>query len=1251
MQSSKHTSDDKSGHEMVADNRQDMPAASGPVTDLWASTATAAADHDDPWGFGSFDATPTLSRKDHSMTTANTSSKTELGLSSMGYQNQDDDDPWADASLAAVAILTTSPDLNLKDDTGHSTRTSSFSKHSNTSRNSLSGTGATITPLPRHQSSSAILGIHPPTPTLMEFMDILNKYESGQDVDLAAMTHPRHIELIGVTDPSNNHDSADITDHLDINASLSSTDMHTHGLYSRQSESDLSSSMSEDPTRSNSIDTRGSIGDGTCTLSVPQPDIPHRNQGSRGSRVASSSPKNTFHPNTFLKPDDERGITSSKSQTISNIQSVFTDTQKIAYVGLCYLCISFFRKSRLANFKKAAAAYDVWSDQFMEKLYVYLDLLPEERMMIKNLAEHGLLPSDLSTGLLNDAKKALAELEKQQQEEQQAEQHALDSGLQPSLSKSSVAVSNKSQSVSSNDNSPSDVRYTILSHLFILSIADGRYDARARCILRKIAHDMEIPMLDLAKLENVIADQLRIYEDHEVVKPDEEVVDQRNKVDGRNRWLLAGIATLAGGAVIGVTAGLAAPFIGAGIGAALTTFGITGATGLSTFMASTGGLAIITAGGVLSGGGMSGVKMMRRTRGIEEFEFLGLEDALNIINKNREQRKADRRKRRGHESRVKPGEKQPQESDAAAKDGASVTSSSKESPLMSSSKLPSISTRPGSFSFGDARLANNPKADVLWEISSVADSHVGEDTQTKRALNVDEISTGDQDVNTGNDEPAQMGIVNQKGNKSRQTNVLITVAGWISNGADDHTFPFSTLEPGHNGDQYTLIWETKALQELGSALRILLSEVTSFILQQGIQATLLPVLMAGLTGPLWMIKLTYLVDNPWGNALTKAEKAGRVLADTLMGQVQGNRPVTLVGFSLGARVIYFCLLELAAHGAHGIIEDVYMFGTPVIGSRKAWEKISSIVAGKVVNGYTQNDMLLGVLYRASLAAWSEVAGLRPVNDVPGIENMDLSDTVKGHLDYRSQLPIILKSCGFSINAEKFQDQDTEEEEERLEIEQERLEAKEQREREREERNQKRLDEALQRTKERQIEIERKRKEKEDAAIAAAILAARKKAEAAMATTPTSSSSTGWFGPRKPSTAVKASVNASKSSAAHLAPVAQDQIVADELRQMSELEDMMQVYWEPREIQSTLPPLVIAPNPDSLTAISASSSQPPSRVASEIIHHDMTKDSANLSDAVNQNQCATSHSVDESITSEDALQLDMLHQQMNDLDGI
>jgi hypothetical protein len=65
--------------------------------------------------------------------------------------------------------------------------------------------------------------------------------------------------------------------------------------------------------------------------------------------------------------------------------------------------------------------------------------------------------------------------------------------------------------------------------------------------------------------------------------------------------------------VIGLTAGLAAPFIGAGIGAALTTFGVTGAAGVSTFMASAGGVALITTGGVLTGGGVSLCNKLRKT--------------------------------------------------------------------------------------------------------------------------------------------------------------------------------------------------------------------------------------------------------------------------------------------------------------------------------------------------------------------------------------------------------------------------------------------------------------------------------------------------------------------------------------------------------------------------------------------------------------------------------------------------------------
>ncbi|KAI8846422.1 hypothetical protein BC829DRAFT_479598 [Chytridium lagenaria] len=77
-----------------------------------------------------------------------------------------------------------------------------------------------------------------------------------------------------------------------------------------------------------------------------------------------------------------------------------------------------------------------------------------------------------------------------------------------------------------------------------------------------------------------------------------------------------------------------------------------------------------------------------------------------------------------------------------------------------------------------------------------------------------------------------------------------------------------------HGDQYSLVWETKALRDLGSAMKLLVGEVTSFVIQQGIQTFLLPALMAGLTGPLWVLKFTSWLDNPWALALTKAKKAG-----------------------------------------------------------------------------------------------------------------------------------------------------------------------------------------------------------------------------------------------------------------------------------------------------------------------------------------------------------------------------------------
>ena len=59
----------------------------------------------------------------------------------------------------------------------------------------------------------------------------------------------------------------------------------------------------------------------------------------------------------------------------------------------------------------------------------------------------------------------------------------------------------------------------------------------------------------------------------------------------------------------------------------------------------------------------------------------------------------------------------------------------------------------------------------------------------------------------------------------------------------------------------------------------------------------------------------------------------------------------------------------------------------------------SVVAGRLVNVYSSNDYVLGFLYRTSSVQYG-VAGLQKIEGLAGIENVDVSDTVSGHLRYR-----------------------------------------------------------------------------------------------------------------------------------------------------------------------------------------------------------------------------------------------------------
>jgi hypothetical protein len=199
---------------------------------------------------------------------------------------------------------------------------------------------------------------------------------------------------------------------------------------------------------------------------------------------------------------------------------------------------------------------------------------------------------------------------------------------------------------------------------------------------------------------------------------------------------------------------------------------------------------------------------------------------------------------------------------------------------------------------------------------------------------------------------------------NKRVNLVITIAGWMNGKVDDVRLPFSTVDP-IMGDIYSIHWEPEMLQSMGDTISILATEALTQTLQQVLGSTILIALMAALQLPIVLTKLAYLIDNPWNVSLARADLAGLILADSLIDRNLGSRPITLVGFSLGARVIYSCLRELAKKGQQGLVQNAYIFGAPVISSKNEFLKCRSVVAGRFLNAYTTNDWILGMQHAPS----------------------------------------------------------------------------------------------------------------------------------------------------------------------------------------------------------------------------------------------------------------------------------------------
>ncbi|TFK56940.1 DUF726-domain-containing protein [Heliocybe sulcata] len=637
-------------------------------------------------------------------------------------------------------------------------------------------------------------------------------------------------------------------------------------------------------------------------------------------RLNEEDDSDEVHLRTRYLFDEDKAMTPlSQMQATKNL---LTEAQRIAYVGLCALtALEMAQKLKDINVKEvkpAVQSMELWAMKIMGRLYYHMELATEEQKMIDSLGNHGVIPEDLVPALMTTHTVANPEYdpaEARRQADEQANREPdhldveddditdsdlalssqpttpnLDGSKTPETSTaktfqttqrvleetSTAPLEGVTTQLSAADKDVTlDIRWTVLCDLFLILVADSVYDARSRVLLEHVALKLGLGWLDVVKFEKRVTEALEIQEGVERLEQ-KEIVEGRQKSSKRRRYMMMGLATLGGGLVIGLSAGLLAPVIGAGLGAAFTTIGIGGTTG---FLAGTGGAAVITTGGVLTGSGIAARGMARRTMHVRTFDLLPLHN-------------------------------------------------------------------------------------------------------------------------------------------NKRVNCILTVPGFMTGPLDDPRLPFSVLDP-IVGDVFSVLWEPEMIRETGSALKILTSEVLSQIGQTVLQATVMATLMTALQWPIILTKLGYLIDNPWNNALDRAKAAGSVLADVLMQRHLGVRPITLIGFSLGARMIFYCLQELARRKAYGIVQDVFLLGTTVTASTRTWIDARSVVSGRFVNGYARNDWVLNYLFRATSGGLNTVAGLRPVMNVPGLENVDVTDKIAGHMSYRTFMPLILDQLGFPVSADYF----------------------------------------------------------------------------------------------------------------------------------------------------------------------------------------------------------------------------------------
>ena len=142
------------------------------------------------------------------------------------------------------------------------------------------------------------------------------------------------------------------------------------------------------------------------------------------------------------------------------------------------------------------------------------------------------------------------------------------------------------------------------------------------------------------------------------------------------------------------------------------------------------------------------------------------------------------------------------------------------------------------------------------------------------------------------------------------------------------------------------------------------------------------------------IKIPYDYRKKFIKMIDLAKEYGKLLAYMLILQFPfTNQSISLIGFELGAQIVYSCLEELHRQKADNIIHNVYFIrGAVAVGSGKQWAKILQVVQGTVYNYYCSGDK---ILYLFKTIVMKTPIGITPLLDIEYGEKMSEKEVKRG----------------------------------------------------------------------------------------------------------------------------------------------------------------------------------------------------------------------------------------------------------------